>query len=323
MVESAIALCRRWQDGQIIDLDVEMSRLGAMITGRALFGALTEDEAEQIAGASRTIHDLSGRLSMPFAEWLQGLPLRSARRFRQARSRVDAIVFRIIRERQRTSAGADDLLAVLMRKGDQSDRELRDQLVNFSAGGETTSAALTWTFYLLSQHEQVREKLHAELDEVLGGRLPAPEDLGGLQYTRKAFAEALRLYPPIWIEGRRVARSFSVGDYRLPADAVVVVSQYLVHRDARFYPQPHRFEPERWGPEEMATRSRFVYLPFGVGSRQCIGEDFAWTEGVMVTAAISQQWRMRPVVDRPIELQLGATLRPKKGLPMIVERRRS
>ena len=203
-----------------------------------------------------------------------------------------------------------------------SDRQLRDEAMTiFLAGHETTANALTWTWYLLSQHPQVEARFHAEIDQVLEGRLPTADDVPALRYTEMVLAEAIRLYPPAWITGRRCLVDYEVGSYRLPARSLVVMSQYLMHRDSRFFPDPERFDPERWLPEMREMRPKFSYFPFGGGLRVCIGEGFAWMEGALVLATLARRWKMRLVPGHPVVRQPLITLRPKYGMRMITELR--
>jgi cytochrome P450 len=192
----------------------------------------------------------------------------------------------------------------------------------FLAGHETTANALTWTWYLLSQNQEAEAKLHQEIDEVLAGRLPTVDDIALLPYTERVFAEAMRLYPPAWTIGRRALVDYPIGDYLVPARSIILMSQYVMHHDSRYYPDPFRFDPERWTPEARAARPKFSYFPFGGGPRVCIGESFAWMEGVLVVATIAQQWRFRLVEGHRVELQAFITLRPKYGMRMIPEKRR-
>jgi cytochrome P450 len=200
-----------------------------------------------------------------------------------------------------------------------SDAQLRDEAMTlFLAGHETTANALTWAWYLLSQNPEAESRLHAELDEVLEGRPPTVADMPRLRYTEAVFAEAMRLYPPAWAVGRQALEDFPLGDFVVPAKAKVLMSQWVMHRDARFWPEPERFEPGRWTPEAKAARPKFAYFPFGGGARVCIGEPFAWMEGTLLLAAIAQRWRLRLSPDaRPVPQAL-ITLRPRYGMPMVV-----
>jgi cytochrome P450 len=203
-----------------------------------------------------------------------------------------------------------------------TDKQVRDEaLTILLAGHETTANALTWTWYLLSQNPEAEAKLHSELDRVLGGRLPTLDDLPRLRYTEGVFAESLRLYPPAWAIGRRAKQDFSIGEYVIPARSIVLMSPWVVHRDARWFPDPLKFAPERWQTAETGSRPKFSYFPFGGGARSCLGERFAWMEGVLVIAALALGWRLRMVPGQPVETRARITLRPKYPLRMVVEPR--
>jgi cytochrome P450 len=199
---------------------------------------------------------------------------------------------------------------------------VRDEAMTiFLAGHETTANALTWTFYLLSQHADVEAKLQEELDQVLGGRTPAMDDVARLKYTEMVLTEAMRLYPPAWAVGRLAVREHEVGGYVVPSGSLVLLSQYAMHHDARFFPQPERFDPLRWTTEARESRPQFSYFPFGGGPRRCIGEGFAWMEGILLIATLAQKWRMRLVPAQRVEVRPVITLRPKHGMQMTLTKR--
>jgi cytochrome P450 len=199
--------------------------------------------------------------------------------------------------------------------------QLRDNVMTiFLAGHETVANALTWTFYLLSQNKREEHKLHEEVDSVLG-LSPTAEDIPKLEYTEKVFAESMRLYPPAWAVGRQAIHDCKIGEYTIPAGSTVLMSQYLIHRDPRFFPEPERFNPERWTRETRANLPRFSYFPFGGGPRACIGEPFAWTEGILAIASIARKWKMKLEAGHRIALKPLVTLRPKYGMRMKLIRR--
>lgn len=205
-----------------------------------------------------------------------------------------------------------------------SDKQVRDEAMTlFIAGHETTANALNWTWHLLSENPEAEATLHAELDMVLGGRIPTLADQPRLIYTEKLIRESMRLYPPAWILGRRALADYSIGGYTLPARSIVLMSQYVMHRDPRYFPDPDRFNPERWTPEFKASLPRFAYFPFGGGPRQCIGENFAWMEAVLLLATLAQRWKCRAAPGQIVAPQPLVTLRPKYGLRMIVSRRQT
>ncbi len=319
----------RWRDGAVVDIHQEMMRLTLDIVAKTLFDADVKAEAQDIREALNTFMSMFNRLNSPLAEWLDRLPLASNKRFWDARARLDAIIYRIINERRSSGQDRGDLLSMLLHAQDvegdntrMTDMQLRDEAVTiFLAGHETTANALTWTWYLLSQNPAIEEKLHAEIETVLGERLPTFDDLPRLKYTEAVLAESMRLYPPAWIVGRQSVQEYALANYLAPARSIFFMSQYVMQRDARYFHEPARFLPERWTPEMKVALPKFAYFPFGGGPRVCIGESFAWTEGILLIAALSQQWQMRLVPSHPIALQPVITLRPKYGMQMKLERR--
>lgn len=264
---------------------------------------------------------------MPFAEQLEYLPLPMIRRFGQARRRLDATIARMIVER-RATGDRGDLLSMLLLAQDagdgpgMSDVQVRDEAMTlFLAGHETTANALTWAWYLLSQSPDVEARFHDEIDRVLQGRLPMVDDLPQLVYTRMLMSESLRLYPPAWTIGRRALGDYHVGGYVIPAGSIVLMSQWVMHRDPRYYPDPKRFDPCRWTPEAQAERPKFAYFPFGGGSRLCVGESFAWMESILLLATLAQRWRLRLAPGQQVAAQPSITLRPRYGMRMVIERR--
>ena len=329
MVEHAEKTSARWRDGETLDVAAEMMRLTLAVVGKTLFDADVESDADEVGAALSEVMSLFGYLMLPFSELLEKLPLPPRRRFERARARLDAVIYRIIEERRREGRDRGDLLSTLLHAVDEegdrtgmTDEQLRDEVMTlFLAGHETTANALAWTWYLLSQNPEAEARLHAELEEALSGRPPTAEDLPRLRYTEMVLAEAMRLYPPAWILGRRALEAYEVGGYNIPRGALVILSPYVMHRDPRFYPEPERFDPERWTPEARAARPQFSYFPFGSGPRRCIGEGFAWMEMVLVVATLAQRWRLRLAPGQRIEPQTGVTLRPRRGVLMTPERR--
>jgi cytochrome P450 len=203
-----------------------------------------------------------------------------------------------------------------------SDVQLRDEVMTlFLAGHETTANALAWSFYCLSQNPAAEAALHGEIDRVLAGRLPTFDDLPQLQVTERVFAESIRLYPPAWAFGRRSLREVTIGEYTIPENTYVVMSPFVGHRDARLFPDPLCFDPDRFTAEAKAERAKFAYFPFGGGARQCIGESFAWMEGALLIASIAQRFRLRLAPEARVEPQALITLRPRYGMKMIAEPR--
>jgi cytochrome P450 len=197
-----------------------------------------------------------------------------------------------------------------------------EALTIFIAGYDTTATALMWTFYALSQNPEAESRLHAEVDAALeGGRAATFDDLARLQYAERVLCESMRLYPPTWRLVRRAVRDFPVGGHVIPAGALVVVCQYAMHRDPRFFPDPERFDPQRWTQEAKSARPPYSFFPFGGGPRRCLGESFAMTEGVLLLATLARHWRLRPSPGHRVKVVPEHLLRSKGGMPMRLERR--
>jgi cytochrome P450 len=326
MVAHSLRTRVSWREGSTVDAAEELRRTALGIVGETLFGAELGEQAGEIGTALGTLLELSNRLLLPGFELLERLPLPGPRRMQAARTRLDAVVERLIAERR---AGGDggDLLSMLVFARDEdggpglTDGEVRDEAMTlFLAGHETTANALAWAFHLLAQHPGVQGRLHQELDEVLAGRSAVADDYPRLPYCKAVFSEALRLYPPAWAIGRHARRDVRLADWRVPRGSVVVVSPWLLHRDPRFWSQPQAFEPERF-LDGRPVRPRLAYCPFGAGTRICIGEGFAWMEGVLVMATLLQVWRVRPAAAPPPRPEPRITLRPGGGVHLVVERR--
>jgi cytochrome P450 len=320
----------RLRPSEEIDAGREMNRLTLAIAGTALFGANVEGEADEIGRALTDALSLFRRLTNPLGPLLDRLPVPGTIRMQRARARLDATIYRIIDERRKRGGDRGDLLSMLLAARDDegdgtgmTDLQLRDEaLTLFLAGHETTANALAWTWHLLALNPDSEARLHAEVDSVLGDRIPTADDVPRLAYTRRVFAEAMRLYPPAWAIGREPKEDFEAFGYRVRGGhkSVVLMSPWITHRDARFFPDPERFDPDRWTPEAEAELPRYAYFPFGGGPRKCIGEGFAWMEGVVVLATFARRWRFRHAPDARVEMEPLITLRPL-GLRMHAEAR--
>jgi cytochrome P450 len=329
MTDYALQACAPWRDGDTVDMSEEMMRLTLAIVGRTLFDADVVSDAQEVGEAMTVVMDLFNTIAIPFFEVLQKFPLPQFRRFDKARAKLDAIIFRLIEERRRSGEDRGDLLSMLLlaqdTEGDggaMTDAQLRDEVMTiFLAGHETTANALTWTWYLLSQNPEAEAKLHAELDRLLAGRLPNFEDVAQLKYTEMVLTESMRLFPPAWALGRIALDDFEIAGYVIPKKSIVLMSQFVMHHDPRYFADPMKFDPERWIPEAREARPQFSYFPFGGGPRRCIGEGFAWMEGILLLATIAQKWRMRLVPNHPVALKPVITLRPKHGMRMTVGKR--
>jgi cytochrome P450 len=332
IVEEAGRTRASWHAGERRDIASDMMHLTLNGVARTLFATDLREEVYELVAAINRIMGLYNFLVMlPAAEWLVHLRPPGLAAFVRARKRIDAVVYRMIdarisdaHERSAPDCGSllDLMLAATPANEATSRESLRDQVITiFLAGYETVANALSWTWYLLSQNPGCEAKFQSEVDEVLEGRSPTVEDVPRLRYTEAVMAESLRLYPPAWAMGRYARNDFALGDYFLPARTTVLMSQFVTHRDPRFFQNPLSFDPHRFSPEEKARRTKFTYFPFGAGARQCIGESFAWMEGVLILATVAQKWKLRLIPGHRVEPQPLITLRPKYGMLMEVEPR--
>jgi len=327
MTRRTEALMERWTDGDLLDVHAHMMKLTLGIVAETLFGAEVENRADTVAYAlDIALRRFVDQLSPLRA--LDRLPLPRNVRFRRAVRLLDSIIYDMIESRRSAgAAGRGDLLSILLGAQDEegggmTDQQLRDEVVTlFLAGHETTAIALSWTWHLLSLHPDVERRLHEEVDGVLAGRTPTIEDLPELRFTEMVFKESMRLYPPAWRIGREVVDEVQIGGYRLPVGAQVLMSQWIVHRDPRFFTEPLEFRPDRWREPTSALLPRFAYFPFGGGGRRCIGDHFALLEGVVVLAAIAQRFRLVATDPASVVPFATITLRPRNGVPVRLERR--
>ena len=331
MTEATATVLARWDDlagGATLDIAVEMMRLTLKIIARTMFSADAEDVGPIVEGAvgryQREVRPgLLDLLNLP--DWW---PRPSTRPWSQIFDRLDAVIDRLMTRDLAATGETKDLLARLLEARDaetgqgMDPREVRDQVVTiFMAGHETTAQALTWTWYLLSQHAAQEEKFHAELDRVLGGRAPRSEDLAQLRYTRMVLEESMRLYPPAHTMSREALAEDEIEGHRVAKGTVVSIVPWLLHRHRLLWDRPEVFDPERFAPERASARPRFAYIPFGGGPRICIGAGFAMTEALIILAMLGQRYRPRLAPGAAIEPVGLITLRPRHGLPMILERR--
>jgi cytochrome P450 len=332
MVDRAWITGDRWRDGQTVDMDHEMMALTLAIVARTLFDADVDTEADEIGSALTEVLRLFQTVFIPGMQLLDRLPLPHTRRFARARGRLDATIYRLIAERRRERARGEergDLLSMMLAAqdaegdgGSMTDEQLRDEAMTlFLAGHETTSNALTWTWYLLSQNHAAEERLHDEIDRVLGQRRATTDDLASLPYTRMVLSESMRLYPPAYAIGRMALEDYEVGGVVIPRRCLAVVSPLVTQRDARWFPEPERFAPERWTPEAQAARPKFSYFPFGGGTRMCIGDQFAWTEGMLLLATLAQRWHAELAAGQRVAMKPMITLRTRYGMRMVLRRR--
>jgi cytochrome P450 len=318
-----------WSDCQTLDMHEAMMRLTLGIVAKTLFDADVSHEAEDVDAALTVLMGKFLRqagMALLLPTWV---PLPTSQLLKRAVGRLDKVIYSIIEQRRASGQMSGDLLSVFLQAHDDegvgmTDRQLHDEIMTlFLAGHETTANVLSWTWYLLGQNPQVEEKLIEELERVLAGRVPTPADLPRLTYTDMVLREAMRLYPPVWVIGRRALAPFRLGEYELPADTNVLISQLIMHKDARYFPNPERFDPDRWSASNprAGLLPRFAYFPFGGGPRVCIGAGFAMMEAVLLLATIAQQFRIEVSPELKVKVQPTVTLRPKHGIPVRLKRR--
>jgi cytochrome P450 len=314
--------------GRPVDIAEEMMRLTRTVVLRALLGGDLGPYSSTIDEAWTVINEYIGE-----SFWSLGLadrlPSAKKRRFQAARAILRGAVDHVINERRRHTSDSADLLSMLLAARDEetgetmTDEQLRTEVTTFLlAGQETTSLALTWTWYLLSQHPQARQRLETEIDTALEGRPPEYADLANLPYTRMVVDEAMRLYPPAWGFSRQAMGDDRLGGYRLPKGWLAFVIPWVLHRLPAYWPNPDTFDPERFSPERSAERPKFVYIPFGAGPRQCIGNQFALIEAQLSVATLAQRYRLQLTSTQRVDAWPLITLRPRYGMSMVIERRR-
>ena len=324
MIECAEMKERDWRDGDTRNMAEEMMELTLEAAVRTLFGTTLPGEAQQVGRAMTFLMRYSlRRARSPFqipASW----PTPKNRRATKEFDFLDSLVYRIIDERKAQGGGGHqtDLLSMLMGAMDvdgtqMTPRQLRDEIMTlFLAGHETTALTLSWTWYLLSQNPAAEARLHEELDGVLGGRAPSVADLEKLPYLHAVISEVLRMYPPAYIMARTSIAPSTIGGYEFPVGSTILVSQWVMHRDARYYDDPETFRPERWIEGLAARLPAGAYFPFGDGPRRCIGQGFALLESALVIAAIAQKFRFELVPGTVVVPEPLVTLRPKNGILM-------
>ncbi|HEX8185792.1 MAG TPA: cytochrome P450 [Blastocatellia bacterium] len=334
MVGATLSMLERWSEhartGETLDVAQEMVRLTLSILGESLFEIDFSHSADDISADLQTMTRWAIRRMTALFKIPPRVPTPANLRARRALARLEIVARQIIDRRLRHPANQEgDMLSLLMsllnREGEaeESQRQVRDELMTFLlAGHETTAAALTWAWYLLSRHTEVERKLRTELDSALGGREPCAADLTRLVYTKKLFDEVMRLYPPVWMIPRKSIEDDEIGGYRISANSDVLLSVYTLHRHRDFWENPEQFDPERFSPEMSAWRQPCSYLPFGAGARTCIGSRFGMMEAMLVMATIARRFRLELAPGQSIEPVGSLTLYPRHGLRMkIIERR--
>lgn len=324
---STLELVDRWTappaSGEPLRLDHQLSGLTLAIVARAIFGSDLTGINEYFGEAVDVLNRFMGHFD-PMEDSAAGREARAA--YAKAVGFLNGLVRLLVQARRlEGTEGRDDLLSRLIEGLDSdagakpdraaAERELRDQVVTMlMAGHETTAKALTWTSVLLHDHPAVAERLDAELDTVLAGRVPRAGDLPHLPFCQRVVQEALRLYPPVWLLSRRAVGDDELGEFDVPAGTLVCVSPYILHRDERFWKEPERFDPDRFTEERSADRPDYAYIPFSGGPRHCVGRHLAMLEAQLVLATIRQRVRVTLVQGHPIEPEALVTLRPRYGV---------
>jgi cytochrome P450 len=325
MATEAADLVRRWEPWETIDAHREMSRITLRVVGHLLFGAEVERAVPVVRTAFPILGDYARKRALsPFSpprHW----PTPANRRAHKAQADVYGVCDELIAERRARPTGGDDLLSQLIAARDDGDAlddaEIRDQILIFMlAGHDTTAIALTFALHLLGHHPAAQVRLQAEVDDVLGDRVPTARDVEQLSYTAMVLKEAMRLYPPAPGMGRRAHTADRIGAYDIPAGADVAVFPWVTHRHPDFWPEPERFDPDRFTPEREAERHRHAYFPFGAGPRACIGQYFSMLEATIVLAMIARRFEVGSSSARP-PVRPGITLQPTAGVPVRLRRR--
>jgi cytochrome P450 len=332
MVSIASSALDGWRNNETRDIHAEMTEVTLRIAARTLFGSDVGDDLARIRASSFVMtNHFRSRLFSLMILLPDVIPTPGNLRYLRAVRDLDALVYRIIGERRASGEEARDVLGMLLAARDEAgsgmtDRQLRDEVMTLLlAGHDTTALALTWAFVLLAKHPEVNVRLHAQVDDVLGGRPPSSADVPRLQYAEHVIAETLRLYPTAWAIGREAVRDTQLGGERVSKGTTVIASPWVLHRDPRFFDEPQAFRPERWADGaspgsdgSLAQRlPRFAYVPFGGGQRVCIGSSFAQLEATLLLATIVQRFRLelaRP--DEPVDPLPVVTLRPRDPVPM-------
>ena len=343
MTDRGLRMIQGWKNGSVVNIHSELMKVTLSIICKSVMDYEMESkQAKDFGNAFEITKKYSSRLQHPLGQILDRVPiLPKVAQSRSAGKTLNTIVYGLISERRKEiesgakdkSSSGEDLLSklIIVQSDDGSamtDTQLRDEIITILiAGHETTSNALTWTYYLLSQSPQIERRVFEEIDQVLGGngnefKQPSIADLSKLKYVEKVFRESMRLYPPVWTMGRFAVNDYPLGGYTIPKGSSLMFSQYVMHHSAKYYDNPESFDPDRWTEEFKMHLPRFSYFPFGGGIRGCVGEPFAWQEGILLIATISSYWSMRLVPNQRVKLQPGITLNPKNGIKMKLKSRR-
>ncbi len=337
-----LAMTSRWTNGAVVDLHPQMLELALRIVAKCLFdldsfaAAGEPDDIGPIAVAVDSFMSFLPLSFLPFSRQIQRLPLPAMRRLNAGKAHLDTLIYKVIAERRADPRDRGDLLSMLLNATDSdgeepeaqahgmSDQQLHDECITvILAGHETTANALSFAVNLLAHHPESQQRLHEEAATVLGQRSPTAADYPRLPYATQVFAEAMRLYPPVWVTARTCEIPYAIAGYSIAKGATLMAPQFAVHRDPRYWPEPDRFDPSRHAPEAKSGRPRYAYFPFAGGSRQCIAEGLAWMEGTLVLALIARDWELVAPTGSPAtpKVSPAISLRPAGGIPLHTLRR--
>ncbi|MEO1373629.1 MAG: cytochrome P450 [Cyanobacteria bacterium J06635_10] len=329
MVEYTQRMLDTWENGEIRDIHHDMMNLTLTIAAKTLFGSQVDKDVDTIEQAIKvTLKHFDIRstnlLLFLLPDWI---PTPDNLGFQTAVKQIDAIVYRLIQEHRASGDETDNLLSMLLNLQSEdgtrmSDKQIRDEVMTLIlAGHETTALTLSWAWYLLAKHPEIEAKLIAELKTVLAGGNPNLSDLRQLRYTEWVILETMRLYPPVWIIPRTVKSDCEIGGYHMKKGQGLVASQWIVHRDPRWFENPDTFNPSRWENDLIKRLPSFAYFPFGGGSRICIGKSFAMMEACLVLATIAQNYKFTLVSQQPVEPWASLSLRPKQAIRVRLDKR--
>ncbi|WP_433629993.1 cytochrome P450 [Halomicrococcus sp. NG-SE-24] len=324
MTDQTEAMLDAWTDGETRSIHEDMMELTLRIVSQALFGVEIDRYVDDIESAVNTFLPATSSLSNLLLP--ESVPLPSRRRMAQARETLDSVVTEII-QRKRANPGEHDVISMLLDARDNddnplSDKQIRDEAITLiTAGHETTAVSLTYTMYLLAQHPEIEEKFVRELDAVLDGERPTMGDLSELTYTEQIVKESMRLFPPVPSIVREAKETDQISGYRIPEGAKIFLSQWVVHRDNRWYDDPLAFRPERWANDMQSSLPQLAYFPFAAGPRRCIGDRFAMLEARLLLAMIYQNYHLELRSDRNLEVVQTITSRPKEDIRMTIHER--
>jgi cytochrome P450 len=326
MSDSTMEAIATWREGQRVELNIELQALAMTIVARSLFSAdIGRDAVEESLRSFPTIVEgIPKRTTSPLP-FLSKLPTPDNLRFNAATKRLHAVIERIIAEYRASGIDHGDLVSMLIDARDDGqgldDIAIRDEVLTmYAAGYETVSGTMGFAFHALGEHPEIRARLEEEVDRVLAGRPVTMEDVGELMYTRRVMQETLRRYNPVWMGMRQATEEFILGEATIPEGGVIMYSPYTQENDPKYFANPEVFDPDRWLPEHADAIGKYDYRPFGMGNRSCIGEPFAWAEGVVILATIAQRFGMEPVPGEIVEERPLAALRVSQ-LPMTVRER--